>query len=1004
LKDELILILILCKVTYFLNYKNTTYLDLKYICIVLTFYVNFNIIQSDMISCQRFVIIFLLILSFFEVQAQQTDVIGLVLDIDTEEPLPGILITIENSGIEVATDARGKFSFASQNLPLGEQILGVNRTNYESKRYPIIIEEGKVLDLGNVFLEIDLSEENRQIGTISLSEDELDGDDASSFNISGLLASSQDTYLRAAAFDFSAAFFNPRGLDNANGKVLINGIEMNKQFSGRPNWANWGGLNDVQRNRVFTMSSTANDYTIGDVAGVSNIIMRASKMRKGGRVSYASSNRSYEGRVMGSYNSGLLDGGWSYSLLLSRRFGEEGFREGTLYDANSISLSVEKRISDKHSLNFTGFYAPNRRGMGTAVTQETVDLKGIEYNPNWGLLNGVQRNSRIRETEEPVFMLNHYWDISDKLSINTNVGYQFGFFSTTRLDNGGTRLFTDPNTGDQAFLGGARNPSPIYYQNLPSYYLREPNPTPLNYQSAFLAQREFQNDGQFQWEDLYFANNLNQNRGGNSTYALQSDRVEDKMFMANTILDYKLEDNITINGRLNYRKLESENFAQMEDLLGGERYLDVDFFAEETALLTGLGSELAQADLRNPNRTVQEGDRYKYNYKVDAEVYDAFLQSQFQFRSIDFYTGLSFGKTKYQRTGYYENGFFPGDRSFGPGEKLDFTTYAFKTGVTYRLSGRNVFTLNGAYFQNAPTIQNSYSNARQNGDVVDGITEVKIQSADISYIYKSPILSGRLTGFYTGFQDETNVGFYYSEELTGLPSANNQNNAFVQEVMTGIDRLHYGVEFGVEAQVLSTLKLKAAGSFGHYIYNSNPDLYLTSQNFPNMKLRFGDGKTEMENVRVPGGPERVFQLGFEYRDPEYWNVGLTSNFFSHSYISPSGLLRSDNFALDTDGIVYNDYDESIARDILKQERFDDYMLINVIGGKSWRVGDYYVGFFGVVNNLLDKEYKTGGFEQSRTSNYRTRGEDLNRENGPLFGNRYFFGFGTTYYISAYVRF
>jgi hypothetical protein len=957
-----------------------------------------------MMTCQRIVFAILFLIITTTIHAQKTDVIGLVLDIDTEEALQNVKISIEGDKAKVLTTPDGKFSFSSQKLPYGEQILNVDLARYKTKRYPIIIEEGQVLDLGDIFLEVDINEENRQIGTISLSEDELDGDDASSFNISGLLASTQDTYLRAAAFDFSAAFFNPRGLDNANGKVLINGLEMNKQFSGRPNWANWGGLNDVQRNRVFTMGSTANDYTIGDVAGVSNIIMRASKMRKGGRVSYASSNRSYEGRIMGSYNSGLLNGGWSYSVLLSRRFGEQGFREGTLYDANSISLSVERKINDKHSLNFTGFYAPNRRGMSTAITQEILDLKGVEYNPNWGLLDGVQRNTRIRKTEEPVFMLNHYWDVNSKLSINTNVGYQLGFFSTTRMDNGGTRLFEDSNTGEVSYLGGARNPSPIYYQNLPSYALRDINPSPTDYQNAYLSQKAFQEDGQFPWDELYFANSLNQNRGGNSTYALQSDRVEDNMLMLNSILDYKLKDNITLNARLNYRQLASENFARMEDLLGGERYLDVDFFAEESALVTGLGSELAQSNVLTPNRTVQEGERYKYNYKVDAEVYDAFLQSQFQFKQFDFYTGLSFGTTSYQRTGLYENGFFRGDRSFGPGEKLSFATFAAKTGATYRLSGRHVFTLNAAYFQNAPTIQNSYNNARQNGDTVEGLTEVKIQTGDISYVYKSPILSGRVTGFYTKFQDETDVGFYYTEELTGLPTANNQNNAFVQEVMSGIDRVHYGVEFGVEAQVLPTFKLKAAGSVGQYVYDSNPDIYLTSQNFPDMKLRFGDGKTEMKNLRVSGGPEQVLQLGFEYRDPNYWNVGLTANHFSRAFISPSGLLRSDNFALDTDGIVYNDYNESTARTILEQEQFDDYMLLNLIGGKSWRVGDYYIGFFGVINNLLDQVYKTGGFEQSRRSNFRSRGKDLTRENGALFGNRYFLGYGTTYYLSAYIRF
>lgn len=935
--------------------------------------------------------------------AQQTDVTGKIIESDTEEVIPNAIISIEDSGIEIRTNANGEFSFVETDLPLGEQMLRVAMSGYETKRYPIIINEGEVLDLGELYLEVDFSEENRQIGTISLSEDELDGDDATSFNISGLLSSSQDTYLRAAAFDFSAAFFNPRGLDNANGKVLINGIELNKQTTGRPNWANWGGLNDVQRNRVFTKSTEASDYNFGGVAGTSNIIMRASKYRKGGRVSYASSNRSYQGRIMGGYNSGALDGGWSYSVLMSRRFGEEGFRDGTLYDANSFFLAVEKQISENHSLNFTGFYAPNRRGMGTAVTQEVVDLKGIAYNPNWGYFDGEMRNSRIRKTEEPVFMLNHYWDISDKVSLNTNAGYQFGFFSTTRVDNGGTRLFIDPNTGDQAYLGGARNPSPIYYQNLPSYNLQSPNPTPADYQAAYVSAQEFRNDGQFDWNSLYLANQLNQNRGGNSTYAIQSDRVEDKQFMANTILNAKISDNITINGRLNYRKLESENFAQMEDLLGGQGFLDVDFFAEETDLITGLSEDLAQSDRNNPNRIVTEGDRYKYNYRMDAEVYDAFGQAQFQYSNFDLYVGGNFGKTKYQRTGLFDNGFFPGERSFGEGEELDFTTLGAKFGGTYRITGRHVLGLNAAYIQNAPTIRNSYNNARQNHDVVDGLTEVKIQSADFTYNYKSPIVSGRVTGFYTGFQDETNVGFYYTEDLTGLPGGN-LGNAFVQEVMTGIDRKHYGVEFGVEAQVLSTLKLKAAGSFGHYVYDSNPDLYVTSQAFPDQQISFGDGKTDMKNLRVPGGPERVFQLGFEYRDPEYWNFGLTANHFSNAFISPSGILRSDNFALDNDGIAFPEYDPEVAKDILKQEKFDDYLLFNLIGGKSWKVDDYFIGFFAVINNVLDQEYKTGGFEQSRRTNFRTRAEDLNRDNGPLFGNRYFFGYGTSYYISAYVRF
>ncbi len=934
--------------------------------------------------------------------AQQANITGRLFEDVSGKSIPDAIISIKGTELSVKTNNSGTFTFEGLSLPLGEQVLEISKENFETKKYPIVINESKTLDLGDLFLNYDITKENYQISTISLADNELNGDDVSSSNISGLLASSQDTYLRAAAFDFSAAFFNPRGFDNASGKVLINGIEMNNQTTGRPTWGIWGGLNDVQRNRVFVRNTKASDYNFGDVGGTTNIIMRASKMRQGGRVSYASSNRSYQGRVMGSYNSGALDGGWSYSVLMSRRFGEEGFRQGTSYDANSFFVAVEKQLNSKHSLNFTGFYAPNHRGTSTAITQEAIDLRGNEYNPNWGYFNGDKRATRENRNEQPVFMLNHYWDVSDKISINTNVGYQTGYSSRLRIDNGGT--FLDPENGVTLPEGGARNPDPIYYQNFPSYALRFPNPSAADFQNAYGLRDDFVNDGQFDWGEVFYANQIFPNN--NSVYIFKSDRIEDDQLMLNSIVNAELSDHITLNGRVNYRNLNSHNFAQVEDLLGGQQFLDVDFFAEESSFVTGSAQDLAQSDLNNPNRLVREGDDYEYNFEIDSEVYDAFAQLQFQYRAIDFHVGTKFGKTTYQRIGNYRNGFFA-NNSFGPGEELDFTTYGLKTGAVYKITGRHLIDFNAAYQQNAPTIRNSFVNSRQSHEVVDGLTEVKSQNLDLSYIYKSPIFNARVTGFYAGFQDETNVGFYFTQDLTNSsinPVPETDFSAFVQEVMTGMDRRHYGVEFGVEAQVHSTLKLKAAGSFGNYVYTSNPNLYLTSQNFPGEQLTFGDGQTDMKDLHVPGGPERVFQLGFEYRDPAYWNLGVTVNHFSNSYISPSGILRSDNFALDYDGLPITDYDTGIARDLLKQEKFDDYMLVNLTAGKSWRIDDYFFGFFAVVNNVLDEVYKTGGFEQSRTSNYNSRLEDMSRENGPLFGNRYFMGYGTTYYVNVYLRF
>ena len=84
-------------------------------------------------------------------------------------------------------------------------------------------------------------------------------------------------------------------------------------------------------------------------------------------------------------------------------------------------------------------------------------------------------------------------------------------------------------------------------------------------------------------------------------------------------------------------------------------------------------------------------------------------------------------------------------------------------------------------------------------------------------------------------------------------------------------------------------------------------------------------------------------------------------------------------AADPDNIGYNDYDSATARELLQQEQFNDYTLVNVVGGKSWRVDSYYIGFFATINNVFDQRYRTGGFEDSRIADYRGMVEESNRD-------------------------
>jgi len=609
-----------------------------------------------------------------------------------------------------------------------------------------------------------------------------------------------------------------------------------------------------------------------------------------------------------------------------------------------------------------------------------------KYNGYWGFQKGDLRNSRIRKIVEPILQLNHFWNIDTNTSLQTNITYQFGKAGNSRLDYGGAQIIEN-NNGDQNIIGGGTNPDPTYYQKLPSYFLRDPNNP--DYANAYLAEKEFLKNGQIKWTDLYEANQ-NIGNNGSSIYALYEDRNDDKQFTFNTILYKKMSDKFIINANVEYKQLRSENFAWMLDLLGGKGYLDVDSYENNI--------QEAQNDLKNPNRIVLENERFKYNFNFDTKVYSGFAQTLYSTRKLDAYLAFDLVGTSYQRTGLFENGAYPENASFGKSKELNFLSFGVKTGVTYKLTGRHIFTANTSFLSNAPTLQNSFSNARENNDIVIGLINEKSFAIDVSYFLRHPKINAKITAYMIDIKDQTDISFYFADGL----NLNNtsETTAFVQEVLTGINQQNMGIEIGVEVPVLMNIKLKGVAAIGQSVYTNNPNLYLTSDDFTE-PLNYGE--VLLKNYFVAGGPQQAYSVGFEYSSPKYWWFGATGNYFKNAFIDIAPITRTKNFYLDADGLPIDDYDLNIAKKLLQQEKFTAYFLVNLVGGKSWKINNHYIGFFANVSNLLNTPYKTGGFEQSRNANYNTLLEDQIRDK-PLFGPKYWFGYGTSYFASVYYRF
>jgi hypothetical protein len=268
----------------------------------------------------------------------------------------------------------------------------------------------------------------------------------------------------------------------------------------------------------------------------------------------------------------------------------------------------------------------------------------------------------------------------------------------------------------------------------------------------------------------------------------------------------------------------------------------------------------------------------------------------------------------------------------------------------------------------------------------------RIAAADLSYVFRSPKLNARLTAYYTRVQQANETSFFFAEGIGG------DTSSFVQEVMQGIDKLHQGIEFGIEGQLLQSFKLKGAVAWGQHSYANNPSIYLTSEDFG--YLDFGTAK--MKHLRLASGPQEAYSLGIEFRENHWW-FGLTGNYFDKTFLDVGPINRTQNFLLDSDGLPFTDYDPEQARLLLQQEQFAPYTVVNAVLGKSWRLEDKYVGVFLSVNNLLNQSFKTGGFEQSRNANYRELLQEIQADKR-RFGPKYWYGRGTTYFLNMYLRF
>lgn len=903
--------------------------------------------------------------------AQEGGVRGTVVSRNGRAPLDQVKVSIVPGGVVATSDAQG--NFVIENLDKGEYTLLFEAPEFEPLRLTVRVDQ-LVRDLNKVILAPDMAQQVLD-DSIFAEFDTETADDAQSLPSS--LSASKDVFNNIASYKFSEMRFNVRGYDSQYSDVYLNGIRFNDAMTGYTPWSLWSGLNDATRNQEITSGITASDYGLGGIGGTTNINARASQMRKGLRVSLVNGNAMYRFRAMVSYASGLQDNGWSYAFSLSTRQGGNSYVDGVYYNAFGYFASVEKQFDLQHRLALTVLGAPTERGAQQASTQEVYDLVGNNYyNPNWGYQAGKKRNARVRNNHEPVVMLNYTYDITERSQLNLATSIRFG-------KNGYSALtwFASPD------------PRPDYYRNLPSYLLWKFDSGEAKHQAALLAERWMRNEDNirhFNWDNMYQTNYDNR-AGDQEVYG--TGRLSDFMIEERHTdqLDWNLmgqfshlfKDNSRIVGGADLRVNKTHYYDQVKDLLGGDFWIDIDKFAERDFSDPLMAqNNLDYYDTHGYAQAVTKGDTFSYNYNAHLVSARAWAAYNIRFGNFGMNVGAELGMTSQWREGLWRKGLFP-ENSKGDSETLNYFTYKVKGNFDYQIAGGHTVELNIVAMQNAPSFQSSFVSPRTRNSVTPGLKAEKVFGIDASYNLRIGDIRARLSGYYTKVFDQSKVISFYDDGLS----------TYTNFALSGMDKQYFGLEFATSIPIYGGLYFNGAVSWGQYTYTNDPHY---EQIADNEALPLGSGTVYWKDMRVESTPQTAINVGLSYRGPHNIYASLDFNYYNNMYLSMNPLYRTDDVLLPS---MTPEQVEAMRH----QEKFDSAYTLNASIGKNWYVHrQYTIGFSLEVKNILNnQDIRTGGYEQMRVYTKRERGNIVDFQRFPA---KYFYMFGTTYYLNVYFRF
>jgi iron complex outermembrane recepter protein len=657
---------------------------------------------------------------------------------------------------------------------------------------------------------------------------------------------------------------NLRGFDSNNIGVLINGVPVNDMENGRVYWSNWAGLSDVTSAMQVQRGLGASRLAISSVGGTINILTRSTDVQQRGSFSTAIGSDGYSKQSL-TLSTGLLDNGWAATFSGSRNVGTR-YVNGLDYEGWSYFLNVSNQLSNKHTLSLTAFGAPqthNQRFPRQLIQTYRDHPDGRRYNPAMGYKNGQLITAAYNFYHKPQISLSHYWSIDPQTTLSTSA-----YVSVS--SGGGRRIF-----GNE------------------SNWLRQNSTTGLPFEVTKLTP-----DGHLDFDAVMAENALSET--GSKAIIANAVNQHDWYGMLSTLT--KDISNIQLTGGLDLRYYRGYHRQEIEDLLGGEYFLDV------------TASGISRNRNRAPNTLLSKGDIINYHDMGEVRWAGLFAQAEYVKDDYSAFLSATLSNTGYRRTDYF---IYETDSPESRSEWLNFNAYSIKGGANYNISEQHNIFVNGGYFTRAPFFR--YAFIGFTNELNTGVKHERVVSAELGYGYRSRFFSGNLTLYRTNWLDKALT------RSIGPVMAN----------LTGLNALHQGVEIDLVSNPLPKVTLKAMFSIGDWKWTNDviADIYDEEQQF------IGTYEVYAGKLMVGNSAQTTAGFSIDYEVLPRVNMGLDFTHFDKLFAD------------------FNVENRTVFEQRgLQAWQMPAYQVLDLSVRYNFRISDLNASIFANINNLLDTEY------------------------------------------------